>query len=161
MEEVWCIICSLELHSPYTLTFILISDTKVPMVISFELLEKNLRLTNMERGFIWIHIVRFHLKTHQSLHRATVCDDSSQGEACGQQSTHFMAEKARLGKLERSQSHTFPFRSMLNDQQMSHSALPLKADSLIIVPPIKGIIPLAGRPLGNIQDINYTVVASS
>lgn len=42
MEEVWCIICSLELHSPYTLTFILISDTKVPMVISFELLEKNL-----------------------------------------------------------------------------------------------------------------------
>lgn len=68
MEEGWCIIRFPELHSPFTLTIMLTSDTKVHVVISFELLEKNIRLTNMERGFIWIHIVRFHLMTHQSLH---------------------------------------------------------------------------------------------
>lgn len=51
MEESWCIICFLELHSSYELTIKLTSDTKEPVAFSFELLEKNLKLINRERRF--------------------------------------------------------------------------------------------------------------
>lgn len=69
-----------------------------------------------------MHIVRFHPITHHCIVLQSVKEHHSDKHLASN-ATHLMVEKLRNRKG--SYSHNIPFRDMLCDQQMSHSALPL------------------------------------